>query len=442
MRSVIVERETTEREGATASARVSAKTPASAPLGSTDYSFMKRRILHIISIPDNSELTEQAVRLAEELSDGEFDVRICVLHRPGPLAREFVGTKIPVDFVTRRWAVDPLAFVRVCAAVRRFKPDLVQTWGETANLYGRKAAIRCNVPKIVLGLHQYDRPNGWFSYFWNEFLDRNTDRIVSHNSSIRDFCVQNGCDSQRDCDSKRFSVVPSGVVPLKADSRSRAEILERLGIPRIAAASYDDGERTVLKSGFPPKRAESPFLIGMIGDLTPHKRIKDAIWACETLKFAGLDYHLLIFGDGPERERLIRYRDLLTITDRVHFPGNRPEIDDLIPHFDLFWQTGRDEGPPVSVLKAMSAGIPVLACDLADNRELIANEESGILIPEFGEDFRRRRSCLVELSLRLLGDDALRRKIGEAAAAQVRERFDVEKMIAGYAEVYREVLRS
>ncbi len=218
--------------------------------------------------------------------------------------------------------------------------------------------------------------------------------------------------------------------------------MKRLGIPRIAAVPFDDGERTTPTPGFPPKRGDDPYLIGVIGDLTPHKRIKDAIWACETLKFAGLDYHCLIFGDGPERERLLRYRDLLTITDRVHFPGDRPEIDELIPHFDLFWQTGRDEGPPISVLKAMSAGIPVLACDLPDNRELIADEETGILIPEFGEDFRRRRSCLVEQSLRLLGDDALRRKIGEAAAVRVLERFDTEKMIAGYAETYRELLRS
>ena len=82
-------------------------------------------------------------------------------------------------------------------------------------------------------------------------------------------------------------------------------------------------------------------LIGWAGRLEADRGGKDAIWAADLLKVIRDDVHLLIFGAGPHRDRLVRFRDQVEIADKVHFLGDRGDLEEFLPHLDQFWSTRR-----------------------------------------------------------------------------------------------------
>jgi glycosyltransferase involved in cell wall biosynthesis len=144
----------------------------------------------------------------------------------------------------------------------------------------------------------------------------------------------------------------------------------------------------------------------------------------------------LVIGDGPQRDRLRRFRDQCQILDKVHFLGERGDVPRILPHFDVLWSTSGYEGQSNVILEAMAAGVPVVATDIPGTRELVMPGVTGYLVP-MGD-----RAALARWTEHLLSDPALAAQLADAARARVQSEFSVEKMIARHAELYREVLGS
>lgn len=376
----------------------------------------RKRILEIIPTLDRSGAEKQLALLATGLPKDEFDVEVAVLTRDGPMGELLRAGKIPYSVVGKKLKLSPFAFWKLEKIIRRFQPDLVHTWIFAANAYGRKAAIRCGVKSLVCGERCVDPWKRPWHFFIDRALAKKTDCIAVNSEGIRDFYTAHGLPAEK------FTVIPNAVLPPKPSKMTKAEIFARLGIET-------SDERT-------------PFLIGMVARLWPQKRLDEAIWSCEELKFAGCDFHLLIFGDGPQRDALLRYRDELRLWDRVHFLGHRPDVADFLPHLDLLWSTSAYEGQSNSILEAMAAGVPVLASDIPGNRELIVSGETGLLIPEFDGDKFRRRTMFCKESLHLFHSEnaSLRRSMGDKAKERIASEFSLAKMIGRYAELYRELI--
>jgi glycosyltransferase involved in cell wall biosynthesis len=227
---------------------------------------------------------------------------------------------------------------------------------------------------------------------------------VVNSPAIRDFCSPHGLPVEK------FVVIPNGVAPFAPDNTSRAELLGELGIPADAR------------------------LIGTIGRLWPQKRMKDLIWAADLLKVIRDDVHLLIIGDGPQRENLERYRRLVRIEDKVHFLGHRADVPRILPHFDLLWLASGYEGLPNVVMEALVTGVPVVATDIPGNRELITPDEQGYLVGVGDRaGFARHAQWILE-------DPALRERLGSAGRRRMLDEYSVARMVERHAALYRELL--
>ena len=175
-------------------------------------------------------------------------------------------------------------------------------------------------------------------------------------------------------------------------------------------------------------------LIGAVGRLWPQKRIKDLIWAADLLKVIRADVYLLVIGDGPQRDRLLRFRRQVCIEDKVRFLGARTDVPQLMPHFDALWLASEYEGLPNVIMEAMSCGVPVVASDISGNRDLVVHGETGYLVP-VGD-----RAAIARYTNKLLDDRELAHRLGEAGRRRVLAKFTIEKMIEHHAELYRELL--
>lgn len=147
---------------------------------------------------------------------------------------------------------------------------------------------------------------------------------------------------------------------------------------------------------------------------------------------------LLVVGEGPMGPALRAQAQQLGIADRVAFLG-RIADEDLPAYYgaaDLFVlpASERSEAFGLVQVEAMSAGLPVVCTELGTGTTYVNRHgESGLVAPP------RDAAALAGAINTLLGDDALRRRLGEGARARSAQ-FDVARMLADVEAVYRELL--
>lgn len=365
---------------------------------------MPQRILHIIPSLDRAGAEKQLTLLCSRLERGEFDVHVSALTRGGPLECELRQAGIPVTVIGKRWKADPVSFARLRNHIRALQPDLVHTWMFAAGAYGRQAARSCGVPGVVASERCVDRWKARWQWWIDRRLAAFTDRIIANTAAVRDYCVEHGMPEDK------FCIIPNGIEPAAASDVTRSELLRELGLPT--------GSK----------------LIAAIGRLWPQKRVRDLVWVAELLHLLRKDFHFLIIGDGPQREALARYIHVLGVEEFVHLLGHRNDLGRILPHIDVLWLGSDYEGMPNSILEAMAAGVPVVATDIPGNRDLVVPGETGFLCPVRGRsDFCRETD-------RILSDAELAARLGEAARRRAMEQFGVDRMVAGHARLYRELL--
>lgn len=376
---------------------------------------MKKRILEIIPTLDRCGAEKQLVLLARGLAREEFDVHVCVLTRSGPLLADLEEAGIPVTLIGKRWKVDPSALVRLRRLVQELRPDLIHTWIFAANAYGRAAGLWAGVRCLVAGERCVDPWKTWMEFTIDRFLARRSARIVANSPGVRDFYVEHGLPAEK------FEVIPNGILAPPCTT-TRQEILAELGLPADARVA------------------------ALVGRLWPQKRVKDAIWAAATIKVFRGDLHLLVIGDGPDREQLIRFRNQSDIQDKIHFLGQREDVPRILPHVDVLWSPSAYEGQSNAIMEAMSLGVPVIGTDIPGTRDLIVHGETGFLVPTTDRAAlatavnRPVAAGLSKHTVEILDDPALARRLGEAAQRRMQEEFGVERMVERYADLYRRLL--
>ena len=172
-----------------------------------------------------------------------------------------------------------------------------------------------------------------------------------------------------------------------------------------------------------------PILL-CVGRLARDKGFATAIEALARLES---DARLLVLGSGPERALLEQTARRTGVSDRVDFLGSKPRAE-VVHHLaasDVFvFPTERDEAAPLVPLEAMAAGLPVVASDIGGGAELIESGKNGLLVPPASVD------SLARAIDSLLADDALRRRMGEAARERIVERYTIEAMTRQTVAVY------
>lgn len=365
------------------------------------------RIVQIIPTLDQGGAEKQMSLLAAGLKRHGFDIEVCVLTRSGPWLEYLEKHDVPVTLINKAKKLDVPALRRLNKYLKSAKPDLVQTWLFAANSYGRWAARRAKVPKIVASERCVDEWKSGYHFLIDRFFAKRTDKIVVNSHSIVDFYENKGIS--RDL----FEVIPNGIEVTDSSSSSaktKSLLLKNLG---LSAGTH---------------------FIGCVGRLWPQKRVKDLIWATDLIKCVRSDVHLLIIGDGPQRMELENYADKVQVLDHVHFLGHRDDAAEMIGACDLLWVGSEFEGQSNVIMEAMNAETPVVATDIAGNRDLIRHQETGILVP-LGD-----RAAFATWGRELLNDSTRRLELAHSAKQYLRDEFSLEQMVERYCKLYRSLL--
>ena len=145
--------------------------------------------------------------------------------------------------------------------------------------------------------------------------------------------------------------------------------------------------------------------------------------------------HLLIFGQGPLREKLAAAVNNAGLADVVTFTGFREDLQCWLGCLDILVHPVDMEGLGVSLLQAAAAAVPIIGSRAGGVPEIIDHEQSGLLIPP-GDT-----QALFMAMDSLLADKDKRDAMGQQGKLIVEQRFSVAQMVAGNLAVYHKVLQ-
>lgn len=181
--------------------------------------------------------------------------------------------------------------------------------------------------------------------------------------------------------------------------------------------------------------AEGPVVI-YCGRLAPEKRLNSLIEAF-VLVSKGMPQSRLIFvGDGPSRTELERLCQSLKLQQNVRFIGavDSARVSSWLRIADVFALVSANEGFPCALAEAMSTGIASVVTDIPANRQLIRNEEQGLLVP-VGDS-----AAIAAAILRMFRDNSIRRRMGQSARNSIQTNYSTSRIADRYELLFRSVL--
>ena len=182
--------------------------------------------------------------------------------------------------------------------------------------------------------------------------------------------------------------------------------------------------------------SSSKTLVLCMGRLHPDKNIETLVSAWETVQKNIDSVHLLILGDGCEKEKLKNLIGKVKARDTVTLYGFVPHeiVNKFLLASDLFVLPSQKEGCSNALLEAMAARLACIAINCKGNQEIITNGINGILIDDSNPAF------LAEAIINLIKDGPKRKKIGEQAYLTTQKYFSIDKTVLRYINLYCTIL--
>ena len=323
---------------------------------------------------------------------------------PGRLAEVIRGSGVSCEClgVSRRRPLQAIA--RLATRLRRFGPDLVQSFLFHANLAARLAAPWAGRPWVVGGLRVAERQRRW-----HRVLDRWTTRLAA--GSV---CVSQGVlRFSRDVagiDPARLWVIPNGIDPTPYDTAEP--------VPRAAIGVPADAHLALC-----------------VGRLDPQKGLPDLLDAAEQVIDRRPGWYLALAGDGPDRAWLLdQLGQRPSLPDRVRWLGPRDDVPGLLVSADVLVHPSLWEGMPNAVLEAMAARRAVVGTAVEGTEDLVVPGLTGWLVPPHDP-------AALAQALNQAADDPERcRRYGEAARLRVEHEFSIEATVAAYERLWASIL--
>lgn len=364
------------------------------------------KVLQLIPTLDRSGAEKQMMLLARGLPRERFAVEVAALTRLGPLEAELTEAGIPVTRIGKPLKVDPFALERLTRFLKVRAFDVVQTWVFAANAYGRVAAHRAKVPVVITAEMAVDLWKSRAHLALDRRLARWCDLVVGNSHAVVDFYRHMGIP-----DSK-LGMIYSGIPRQEPPEVDRAAVRAEFGWPADAT------------------------LLLFAGRLMPQKGVVDLINALDLLQHVRPNIKTVIAGGGPLMDSLQTTAHAYELDDKVKFLGHRDDVPRLLAAADMLVLPSLYEGLPNIVLEAMMFRKPVVATAAPGTTEVVANNETGLLVP------LNNPSALAR-AIRTLNDDtAQAQRLGEAGRARAEAEFGIATMIDRFANLYESLARA
>ncbi len=307
------------------------------------------KIFVIVDTLNQSEVNEYLLEEVLFLRTQDIDVRFITLGKEDPnntLYSENRFTKESFMTVPYRhwWNIQDWKNFKLFMVNEQ--PNLVITCGNKADFFGRLVAWETKVSKIFVFAHDVFEIAQRKKHFYDGFLSRITDRYIVCSDEAKNKLLSNGIPNNK------ITLLYDGIVFQKYGQPISTKIRQQVGL------LPDD------------------FAFICATSLTPESGV-DVLLRAFARVVGG---KLIIFGDGPERKSLGALSIRLELSERVIFLSTFDDIPGLLSSSNaMICPSKKGEFSP-SIIHGLLSGLPVIATDSPEVRELVKDNENGIIV--------------------------------------------------------------
>lgn len=365
----------------------------------------KLRILHI-TFDMAIGGTEQVIRQLVLNLPAEIECQIlCIDGRVGDigLALQQQGTKVHV--LPRKAGLDWQLIRNIRKLVREEGIDIVHCHQYTPWVYGWFAHW-CTAAKVVFTEHGRFYPDRyrWKAWPLNLIMSVSTSALITISKATKVALTKYEC-----IPSFLVNVIYNGVQPALVNYPLLDGLRQELGIK------------------------EDFLVLGTVARLDPIKNQVMMLQALSEVLNVKTNIILLIVGDGPSRIELEKKAAELNIAKQIRFVGFKTNVADYLALIDIYLLSSHTEGTSMTLLEAMSLGLPCVVTDVGGNPEIVINDETGLLSPD--DDISAFSNNIIQL----LEDENNMKRMSESAKARYLDLFSIQKMITSYLSIFNRV---
>ena len=227
---------------------------------------------------------------------------------------------------------------------------------------------------------------------------------------------------------RRLSLHGDALTSVDGGNLIRAK--EMFGIPQSRFTVIPNGVMESPLRACSGSSVEAPLTLGHVGSLIPQKGWEIAARAVIRLSEMGVPCRMIIAGRGPGEDRAaelaLEYPGVIDFRGFVADPRTR-----IMPELDLLVLLSSHEGLPMSIIEAMSVGLPVVATAVGGVPEAVRNGETGLLV-------ERSEDALVDCLVGLQEDRQRLRNLSKQSVKRFHEQFELETIARRYGTLYRQ----
>lgn len=360
----------------------------------------KKKVLHIIQSLGNGGWENALLRLLPLLAD-EFENHIITLRELGELAPKFSEKNISVTTVHWKGFFDIAGYERLFMEVRQFAPNVIITYLFHADAIGRLLLQKkVSAPIIPFLGTTYNHSKYWPARIFEKITKKYARQYLANSPAVENFYV-----NKIEVPKEKITTISTGVdVEFFNSIQPNSKLRETFGL------NPDD------------------FVIICVGNLHSNKGHRYLLEAFESLYSPNnetipaintLNLKLLLVGDGTERKNLEQQIESYQSKENIHFLGRRTDVPQLLKISDCFVLPTLFEGMSNAVMEAMAAGLPVITTDISENRELVENGKTGMLVPT-----KNTKEITTSVQI-LISNPEKRRFYGNAAKNFIQEHYSI-----------------
>lgn len=357
--------------------------------------------------------------LAVALREADQNVAVTMIcPKPSPLAERSEQVNLPVIVISpsRTSQLVDLSTVRVLRRLLKTnRVQILHVHNSRTALHAVLAKVLARRGEIIVTQHCLDRAHtahgGIKTKFFaavHRWVNRNVTQFIAISRAVQERLVDYDA-SLRD---RITTILHSLPAPDASTLAPRETVRGELGIN------------------------DSTALVVAASRLEKEKDVATLIAAMAKLKATGTDARCIIAGEGAERPVLEAQIEAINVADCVRLLGFRSDALALIRAADVLVLPSSVEGFGLVILEAMALGKPVVVTDAGGPREVVANRETGMVVPP------RDPQAMADALGKILSNFELQEQMGQAGRRRYENQFRPERMARAVTDVYQRVLAS
>lgn len=352
----------------------------------------------------------QVANLAMGIDSSRFDLHLACLRHSGELLAELEDLRVPrSEFRIGRLYSPKTVWqgIRLAHYVRRNLIQIVHSYGFYPNVFTVPVARLAGASIVVASIRNTVDLLTPMQRWLQKLVCRLADCVLVNADAIRENLIVQGYAPDK------IVVIRNGITLGKfREARRGAVIRQELGLPASAS------------------------LVGVFSRLNRMKGVEYFLDAASVLAGRFPDVWFLVVGDGAIKDELEEQARRLGLGRRIVFTGFRSDVPELLSEAAISVLPSLSEGTSNTLLESMAAGIPVVATRVGGNPEVIEDGVSGLLVPP------RDSAALAAAMGRLLEDEDLAHKLGQAGIGRVAELFSIEGSVDQTEHLYQRLVEA